>query len=130
MTIKAISRHIVGWTTRFAVPLTVFSTLLILAGTLTPSDKLWDSTLWSYDKIGHAGLFFGWAWNVRAWFDRYGEIPSAALKTWLYSAIFGALIEFLQFSLPINRAAEFSDFLADVAGALIALFLYKAFRKA
>jgi VanZ family protein len=109
--------------------LTVFSTLLILAGTLTPSDKLWDSTLWSYDKIGHAGLFFGWAWNVRAWFNRYGEIPSAALKTCLYSAIFGALIEFLQFLLPINRQADFFDFLADVTGALVALFLYYFVRK-
>jgi VanZ family protein len=108
----------------YAVQLVVFSTALILFGTLTPGTKLWESTLWDYDKIGHAGLFFGWTWNVCLMLEHSFKQKAGMMLGVLAAVVFGGLIEVLQATLPINRGADVADLAADILGGVTGAGLY------
>lgn len=111
----------------WAIPLLLLTTGLILFLTLMPSHKLWPSTLWSYDKLGHAGLFFGWTWNLLVWTSAHEPDRKVLVRAFLACLLFGGSIETLQHVLPINRSADFIDLLADLSGGALALFLFTRF---
>ncbi len=118
---------IVRKTSPYAVVLVLFSTVLILAGTLTPSTKLWESRLWDYDKIGHAGLFFGWTWNVCLMLEVTLRQKVTIAKGVMAAILFGGIIEVLQAALPINRGADLIDWGADAFGGLAGAWLFVFF---
>lgn len=74
------------------------------------------------DKVVHAVMFGA---LPAAWFidrRRHGHTPTTG-QVWLaaaLSALAGGLIEILQALLPTGRTADWRDFLADCAGAIVA----------
>ena len=82
------------------------------------------------DKFVHASLYFPLAFFLGAEFDlskknilRIG----GPLFTMLIIALYGALIEFLQESIFVNRSADIIDLLFDVIGGLAGLAIYYLF---
>lgn len=103
----------------------ILLTILMLALTLMPSDAMFDSKLWSYDKIGHMAMFGSWSFILGLYFEIR---QSSSVNLWIVFAsgsAFGLLIEVLQYILPLQRQADFMDFLFDVLGCLIAVWLLK-----
>lgn len=93
--------------------------------TLLPSEVMGDNKLWSYDKLGHTVLFGSWSLSLGLYYQIHKERP---VKPWVIfssGALFGLLIEILQYALPVNRQGDPVDFLFDVIGCLIAVFLLK-----
>ncbi|MGM0546383.1 MAG: VanZ family protein [Bacteroidota bacterium] len=100
-------------------------TIGMLLLTLLPSETLGDNKLWSYDKLGHAVLFGSWSLALGLYYQIHKAKP---LKPWIVftsGALFGLLIEILQYALPVNRQGDPADFLFDVIGCLIAVFILK-----
>lgn len=89
-------------------------TLLILLLLTVPTNRLPSSPVWNYDKLGHAGLFFGlalfWMWAVSA---RSARMIVLVLVSGL---VFAALTELYQSILPFGRQMTFFDAVADVVG--------------
>lgn len=100
--------------------LVVYVGLLFLA-TLSPvpDTRTPFSLLGDFDKVAHVLLFGGLGavlyWNLKISLSR--GVGAAALAV---SALVAALIEALQGPLP-DRSAELWDFIAGVAGALLAV---------
>lgn len=93
-----------------------------------PSEYLSETKIWSYDKLGHAALFG--VWSMLYWFLRRGVKTNFTwlfMETMVISLGFGAAVEILQYFLPINRGAEFLDFVADAVGTGISLSVCKRF---
>ena len=104
--------------------LTILTILAILWLTLAP-DPLPSTGMKLFpgaDKVVHAVMFGA---LPAAWFidrRRHGHTPTTG-QVWLaaaLSALAGGLIEILQALLPTGRTADWRDFLADCAGAIVA----------
>lgn len=75
-----------------------------------------------FDKIAHAGLFFGQFWLLaKGWRQRGRRIPYVAL--WLLALLLAGLSEWAQGALTLTRSADWRDAVADMAGASAALWL-------
>lgn len=94
---------------------------LLLAATLGPSPHVRDMVDLPLDKLAHVGLFAGLGavlyWNLVITIRRVAGPLSVVL-----AATVAGLIELLQDPLAY-RSAEWWDFLAGVAGALVAVIL-------
>jgi len=103
----------------------VLLTSVLLFLTLAPSSALGDSSLWSYDKLGHFLMFGSWTFFI----GLYNYINTkSSLGLWTVFAIgvfFGALIEFLQYAMPFHRDPDFYDFLFDALGCVAAVWFLK-----
>lgn len=77
------------------------------------------------DKLGHAAVYAVLAFLCsRAW-RRHGSSQSAAVERAMAMVlVFGALMEFLQGH--VGRDPSFADWMADGAGALVGIALWKA----
>ncbi len=106
------------------LPFFILTTIAILTLTLFPSDYSLPKGFWDYDKLGHALMFFAWTlcFGLFRFFQIDLKRPSLVL-IFTISAAFGLLIEILQFILPAGRSAEFLDFVADMLGSGIALYI-------
>ncbi len=94
--------------------------------TLLPVDRMMPSKLWSYDKLGHLGLFGIWTFLVG--YYRYLLKPDGLnlFMIFFIGVLFGVGIELLQYSMPFNRSADFFDVAFDALGCFIAVMvLYK-----
>ena len=101
----------------------VLCTVVILGATLYPSDFSMPTTIWDYDKLGHAIMFLVWTIIFGLFlFVIKNQKPSLVL-IFIISATFGLLIEVLQFVLPAGRSAELLDFIADIIGSGVAIIL-------
>ncbi|OJV39103.1 MAG: hypothetical protein BGO33_14185 [Bacteroidia bacterium 43-41] len=91
----------------------------------------------AWDKVAHFGMFF--VLSAVSLFD-YFQLQNGHPKMgrWIFwgfvlPVMYGAAIELMQKYFFRSRSAEMADFIADVLGSLIALlialFLYKKFRK-
>lgn len=104
--------------------LTIAWAAVIVAVTGAPASTLPSAPLLpGLDKLVHAALFGVLAWlalHARAR-DRGAEIPTWILVMSL--ATFAALDEWLQHFVP-GRGADWMDWLADMAGVLIAVRLF------
>jgi VanZ family protein len=100
-------------------------TIFTLVFTLLPSENLFESKVWKFDKLGHALLFGTWTFLLGLYLliATKKELPLFAI--FLIGAFFGISIEILQEVLPVNRAADPYDALADMTGCLIAVISLK-----
>ena len=90
-------------------------TIAIFVGCALPSDRI-GIDLSGRDKIIHAAIFllFGFLWRLlgyRAW------------HVLLAGFLYGFLLEIYQGVMPINRAFELADGLADTLGTLLGILL-------
>lgn len=96
---------------------------------LLPALLWWGLSLWLllkpagepssipyFDKIGHFALF-GMQAALLGWGVRRAGVPRPRLTAWLCCVLWAGLSEGLQAWLTVDRAAEWLDVLADVAGA-------------
>jgi VanZ family protein len=106
------------------LPVFILTTIVILALTLFPSDYTLPKGFWDFDKLGHGLMFFFWTlfFGLFRFFQIDLKRPSLILILSV-SAAFGLFIEILQFILPAGRSAEFYDFIADLIGSGIALWV-------
>lgn len=114
--IKILTRSV-----KLYLTLLIISTGLILYGTLFPGDYDLPDPVFGYDKAIHFIMFGTWTFFfgiVRFLKGKYNLLPIFAA-----AALFGLLIEILQYLLPVNRTAEFLDFAADVSGTGMALLV-------
>ncbi len=96
------------------VALAVAWTLFILVLLSIPSRRLPPSSLWQYDKIGHALLFFGLA---VLWMSALSAHSGRMIVLILVCGLaFAPLTEWYQSILSSGRQAELLDSVADGAG--------------
>lgn len=97
--------------------LAIIWTVIMLIGCLTPHAELPDELVNWNDKAQHIAIFamFALLWRLAGF-----KLATVAIV----GLVFGALIEVLQYVLPINRSADWADLFADsigvVAGVLLA----------
>lgn len=110
----------------YLLPVGIFSlTIAMLLLTLLPSDFMGKSQLWSYDKLGHSALFGAWCFTLGLYFQINKAYSINIWSIFAGGVFFGLLIEILQYSLPIQRHGDPIDFLFDVLGCLVAVWLLK-----
>jgi len=102
--------------------LAIVWTVIMLIGCLTPHSELPDELVSWNDKGQHIAIFalFTLLWRL------------AGLKlatTAVVGFVFGALIEVLQYVLPINRSADWADLFADSIGVALGLLLVPVAQK-
>jgi len=86
--------------------------------------------LFAPDKIVHLFLFLGFAFTLFYGFQKgSGRLGKRELLTGLILAIgYGALSEFLQWSVFINRQASVWDFIADMAGSFLGIPVFRLWK--
>lgn len=115
---------------KFIITLFVLWTLMTLYLTLLPTKDIGHFRIYHYDKIGHAGMFLGWSYllglslHIR---DKL-TIPNIVI-TCTAGALFGGLVEILQYLMPFHRDPDIHDFYADAIGCAIAFYLLIITRK-
>ncbi|MDC7711844.1 VanZ family protein [Vogesella indigofera] len=96
----------------------LFSVYLLL---LKPAGT--PSAIPHFDKLGHALLFAVWAWLLAR---SFATRQRSSLRPTLWLCLGWALLsELAQGSLTLTRSAEAGDVVADMAGALIGLYLWR-----
>ena len=98
-------------------------TVVTLALTLMPPDNFQNTRLFSYDKIGHFLMFFGWSFMLGFSIILYSRKDAPLLFIFVAGTMFGIAIEYLQEMLSFGRTASMSDAAADSAGTLFAVLL-------
>ncbi|WP_461090187.1 VanZ family protein [Spirosoma gilvum] len=96
--------------------LAVIWTIIMLVGCLTPHKDIPTGLIAWNDKLLHVLIFapFTLLWLLAGF---------PAGRVLIAGILFGALIEALQYSLPINRSADWIDLLADSIGAAVGIGL-------
>lgn len=82
------------------------------------------------DKLAHAAAYGLLFWTIYRAFPLQNH--ASALVFWLFASLYGALMEWVQFTYFPNRLFEYDDMLANAIGAFIAwsvLGLLKIMRK-
>lgn len=111
----------------YLLPIGVFGlTIGMLGLTLLPSEQLGENQLFTYDKLGHAVLFGSWSVILGLYLHIRKNFFINPWSIFGLGVGFGLLIEVLQYALPVNRHADPMDFLFDVIGCLVAVWLLKA----
>lgn len=108
--------------------LLILATLTTLFFTMLPPEKLGESKLYNYDKIGHFLIFFGWTLLYGLFMFTKKQTETKLILIFFTGAFFGILIEILQGTLPIGRTMDLNDALVDICGSIVAigiLFLIK-----
>ena len=102
-------------------------TLLILAACSIPGKDIPSINIVSFDKFAHFGVFAGygwlWMWALRGALNRRMK--------WVLASGFAYAIftEIYQGFLPFEREPDPLDALADIAGLVTAVLLYRALQK-
>ena len=68
--------------------------------------------------------------GVLAFKERRGQafkIGRAIAQFFVFSLVYGIIIEVLQYYMPFDRSAEFWDVLANLSGALVGILLIKKY---
>lgn len=95
---------------------------------LLPGDELPQKTFTipHFDKIVHAGMYFVICLFFISPFEKL-RVGKGYLAAFASSLFLGALMEVLQNAIARNRSGNYDDFFADMAGAALALFVYRYF---
>jgi len=114
---------------RYSTSMLVVASLVIIYGTLFPADMIVKSKLWSFDKVIHMIGFGGLTGLIWLHLKRIGS-TGRSLDIWalIWGIGAGALIELLQYLMPLNRSAEWGDLLADAVGSILAVLILRIFR--
>lgn len=97
-------------------------TIVMLFGCLTPHADIPGPIITINDKVMHVAIFapFATLWMLAGF--RLNSVLIAGF-------MFGALIEALQYVLPINRSADWIDLFADCVGTVIGAVLALAWHR-
>jgi len=111
--------------TWYAMPAIAWAIFIFIASSI-PAYEMPDMTIFAWDKAIHLGVYFVLAACVFTACS-HPEAPPYLRRhrisaTILFVAVYGALDEFHQYFVP-GRAVEFFDWLADVSGAVVFVFL-------
>jgi|AntRauTorcE11897_2_1112592.scaffolds.fasta_scaffold04542_3 hypothetical protein len=98
-------------------------TIVTLLLTLLPPDNFQGRSLFSYDKIGHFLIFFGWSFMLGFSLILYSRKEAPLLFIFIAGTVFGLSIEYLQEIMSYGRSASLRDAAADSAGTLTAVIL-------
>lgn len=82
------------------------------------------------DKLAHAAAYGTLVWLLSLAFPP--ENQRQAFSIWLFASLYGALMEWVQFTWFPNRMFEYDDMIANATGALLAwgvLWVLKIGRK-
>lgn len=110
----------------YSTHMMVLAIVVIAYGTLSPSEYLVPSRLWSFDKVLHFssfGTLTGLIWLHLYKIGNTGRVLDVKALFWGIFA--GLLVEMLQYYLPINRLADALDFMANVLGSITAVGFLK-----
>lgn len=101
---------------------------LVLVLTLAPADEMPRTPAWkllSFDTAAHAGVFVVLAGLYWLYLRRQVRWPALARRAGtlalLGSVALGGLIEVLQHTMKLGRHAEWTDWLSDALGAVVAI---------
>ena len=104
------------WSRRFSFIAAAGWSILIWALLSIPGSNIPSGQIWSFDKVGHAGLFFMLALLcLNAVRDKHSRVLAGVIVAGILLA---PLSEIYQGLLPIGRIADPYDALADIAGFL------------
>ena len=98
-------------------------TVITLLLTLLPPDNFQGRTLFSYDKIGHFLMFFGWSFLFGFSLILYSRKEAPLLFIFVAGTLFGISIEYTQEMMSYGRTASMTDAAADSAGTFTAVLL-------
>ena len=114
---------------RYSTAMLVVASAAIIYGTLFPAEMIVKSELWSFDKVIHMVGFGGLTALIWLHLKRIGS-TGRPLDVWalVWGIGAGALIELLQYLMPVNRSAEWGDLLADAVGSILAVAILRIFR--
>lgn len=98
-------------------------TIVTLMLTLLPPDNFQGQALFSYDKVGHFLMFFGWSFLLGFSIILYSRKDASLLFIFITGTLFGLSIEYLQEMMSFGRTASLQDAAADSAGTLAAVLL-------
>lgn len=114
---------------RYSTALLVVASAVIVYGTLFPAELIVKSELWSFDKVIHMVGFGGLTALIWLHLKRIGS-TGRPLDVWalVWGIGAGALIELLQYLMPVNRSAEWGDLLSDAVGSILAVVILRVFR--
>jgi len=114
----------------FLLPLLGISLAIILLSNQATFDlPVWN--IFGFDKVAHLSAFFAYGLCVQFAYKGIVNTPlkkKAILYTILISALFGASDEIHQYFVP-GRTCDVFDFIADITGASISLFLISTNKK-
>lgn len=113
---------------QFIKILLILATLTTLFFTMLPPAQLGESQLYSYDKLGHFLIFFGWTLLYGLFMFSKNQTETKFVLIFLAGSVFGVSVEIFQGILPIARTMDAYDALADICGSAVAigiLFLIK-----
>lgn len=98
-------------------------TIVTLLLTLLPPDNFQGRSLFSYDKIGHFLMFFGWSFLLGFSQILYSRKDAPLLFIFIAGTLFGLSIEYLQEMMSFGRSASIWDAAADSAGTFTAVMM-------
>ena len=101
----------------------VVLTIVTLLLTLLPPDNFQGKALFSYDKVGHFFMFFGWSFLFGFSLMLYNRKDGPLLLIFIAGTLFGLSIEYLQEMMSFGRTASLRDAAADSAGTFTAVLL-------
>ncbi len=90
---------------------------------MLPPDKLGESSVYEYDKLGHFLIFFGWTLLYGLFMFEKKRTETKFILIFIIGCIFGIVIEILQGVLPIGRTMDIMDALTDIIASFIAMIL-------
>ena len=107
--------------------LAVLWTLLILAACTIPGKDIPSINIVSFDKFAHFGIFAGlgwlWMWALQ------GTLTSRMKRVLVFGITYAIFTEIYQGLLPFEREPDPLDALANIAGLVTAVVLYRALQK-
>lgn len=115
---KYFSKH-----TQFLVVGIVVATLITLALTLLPADKVLPQQVWAFDKFGHLCIFGGWTFLLGYYCLIAKPQYFKLFGLFLTGVFFGGLIEVLQYYSPFRRKADIFDLAFDSIGCFLAILV-------
>lgn len=101
--------------------LLALTTVVILLLTMLPPDRIGDSKVFNYDKLGHFIIFFGWTLLFGLFMFTKKQTEAKLLLIFLAGCIFGVSIEIFQGILPLGRTMDLNDALVDICGSIVAI---------
>jgi len=117
--------------TWYTMPAIAWAICIFIASSI-PAYEMPAMTILAWDKVIHLAVYFVLAACVFTACS-HAEAPVTLQRhsiaaTILFVAVYGALDEFHQYFVP-GRAVEFFDWLADVSGALLYIFLFFVWKR-
>lgn len=118
-----LKKHILNIALLYSIVLLVFSLVKISTGNVVPvknSDKV-------FHFVAHflLAIFWFFSFNVKLGIKK----SKSFLFAFLFSLIFGIIVETLQHYFTTTREADIKDVIANIMGALLGLLVVKIIRK-